>query len=45
VSDGSIELHWVKTQDQQADILTKAIAIQPFEYLRDLVMGRGSSSN
>ena len=37
--EGAIFPQWVKTQDQQADILTKSLTRQPFEKIRSLVMG------
>jgi hypothetical protein len=39
VKSGAITLQWVPTEDQEADILTKALGKHPFQMLRDRVMG------
>jgi hypothetical protein len=40
VESGQIKLQWVPTTDQQADILTKALAQPVFEHFRALLMTR-----
>jgi hypothetical protein len=42
ILDGFLELHFVPTDYNVADVLTKALAIEQFEKLRDILM-RGHS--
>jgi hypothetical protein len=38
--EGTLYPQWIKTEDQEADIFTKALGRQTFEKLRELVMGK-----
>jgi hypothetical protein len=38
INEGRINLEWIPTDKQQADVFTKALGKQPFEGMRDLIM-------
>jgi len=40
VESGKVELKWIPTQEQQADIFTKALAAPVFEHFRKMLMTR-----
>jgi hypothetical protein len=44
-AEGFIDLQWIPTAEQQADIMTKALALEQFTLLRDLVMGQETSDD
>jgi hypothetical protein len=43
VAERTIEVRWMPTAEQQADLLTKALAKQPFTHLRNTVAGHEQS--
>ena len=40
IEQGSVQLKWIPTTEQQADIFTKALATPAFEHFRRLIMSR-----
>jgi hypothetical protein len=40
VQEGKVQLRWIPTAEQQADIFTKALAAPVFERLRQQLMSR-----
>jgi hypothetical protein len=45
VAERMISLRWVPTSEQEADIMTKAVARTQFFHIRALVMGLSNSSD
>ena len=45
VRSGEIDLKWVSTNDQEADLFTKPLGRHPFVLLRDRIMGNANSNS
>jgi hypothetical protein len=39
VEEGKLEFRWIQSTEQQADILTKPLGVQPYRKLRNMLMG------
>ena len=43
VANKEIQIHWVESTNQEADIMTKPLPRVQFQYLRDRIMGHQAS--